>query len=202
MRGSFSICVIRIQHLQDSRLSAGFVVVLGCVETKNVLSLSRAGVDRSQMLPALHFPDCRHYSIFLDCVVSDLFGARRGRRFVVGHGALADCAFILRHTNSKILQSACGRFLMCGELLHTLVASVQPIWSGDSFGVRRPGAALLSMVRDRIPKRRQAAALQRSRPHPGSLTRSSEPIPLLCAERPRPSLAARPQHQQRAPQSR
>jgi hypothetical protein len=104
---------------------ARFLVVLGGVETKNVLSLSRAGVDRAQVLTSLHFPDCRDYSIFLDCVVRDLFGARLGRRIVVGRGV--DCAFILRHTNSKILQSACGRFLMCGELLHTLVTSVQPL---------------------------------------------------------------------------
>src|SRR5215208_6608751 len=96
----------------NPRLTCGFFVVLGGVKTKDVLSLTGARIDCPQVLAALHFPNRRHYSVFLHCMVSDFFSACFRRSLVcVSAGAFAYCGFILRHTNSKILQSSCSRFL-------------------------------------------------------------------------------------------
>src|SRR6185503_13893666 len=84
-------------------------MVLGGVKTKDVLSLSGAGIDRAQVLASLHFPNCRDYSIFLHCVVSNLFRVGLRRRFIPSRSAY--CSFVLRHTKSNYLQSHCGRFL-------------------------------------------------------------------------------------------
>ena len=46
--------------------------MLGRVEPKDVLSLSRPWVNRPHMFAALHLPDGRHHSVFFDRVVRDV----------------------------------------------------------------------------------------------------------------------------------
>jgi len=79
--------------------------MLGGVETKDVLALAGTGIDGAQMFPSLHFPDCSHYSIFFDSVISDLFRICLRRDFICGGSrALAYFSFVFRHTNSTTLQ--------------------------------------------------------------------------------------------------
>src|SRR5215207_3365151 len=62
--------------LRSDGFTRSFFVMLGGVKTKDVLSLAGAWIDCPQVLPPLHFPNSRDYSILLHCVVSNLFSAR------------------------------------------------------------------------------------------------------------------------------
>src|ERR1700754_5049329 len=96
--------------------------MLSGVKSKDVLALSGAGIDGTQVLAALHFPYRSNYSIFLYSVIRNLFGVcfRRGLGCVAP--ALPYSGFILRHTNSATLQSFVGCFWV-SRLLHINHAS-------------------------------------------------------------------------------
>ena len=112
---------------RSAALDRSFVVVLGGVKTKDVLSLAGARIDCAQVLASLHFPNSRDYSIFLHCVISNLFSACFRRRFGCwGRGALAiavSFSDIRTQTFSNLLVVGIFRW---GELLHTRITSVQP----------------------------------------------------------------------------
>src|SRR5690242_82197 len=102
-----------------SELGGDFVVMLGGVKTKDVLSLTGARIDCAQVFAPLHFPDCSYDSIFFDSVISNLFSVCFRRGFVCGgRRALAYCSFVFRHANSTAPIYR-GRFFGCRELLHT-----------------------------------------------------------------------------------
>src|SRR6266498_585511 len=77
--------------------------MLGRVETKDILSLARSGIDGANMFAPLHFPNRRYYAVLLDGVIGDIF--RRG----LSRRTLACCisrafnrrALIVRHFYSN-----------------------------------------------------------------------------------------------------
>src|SRR5688572_24032041 len=79
--------------------------MLGGVKAKDVLPLTGAWIDGAQMLAALHFPNRSNHSIFLYCVISDLFGVCLRRGLACGFRSLTYCGFVFRHTNSTTLHS-------------------------------------------------------------------------------------------------
>jgi len=87
-----------------------FVVMLGGVEAKDVLSLSGAWVDGSQMFAALHFPDRGNYSVLLDRVIGNLFGVRFRRGLVRRRSsrALAYFGFVFRHQTEQLSNLVSG----------------------------------------------------------------------------------------------
>ena len=63
--------------------------MFGGVKSKDVLTLTRTRVDRSQVLTSLHFPNSRHHTIFLYCIrerelILDLFESLVGARLLYG----------------------------------------------------------------------------------------------------------------------
>src|SRR6185295_17643066 len=77
--------------------------MLGGVETKNILTLARSGIDRPHMLAPVHFPNCSNHSIFLNGVIGDIFRRRFcGRTFswCISRAGFQR-GFVLRHFYSN-----------------------------------------------------------------------------------------------------
>src|SRR5258705_8065555 len=77
----------------------GLVVMLGSVETENILTLPRSRIDCPYVLPPIHFPNSRNHSILLNCMVRDIFRRNFSRRtltWCIGR-AVTQRGFVLRH---------------------------------------------------------------------------------------------------------
>jgi len=101
VKNSVILRILGFAWPKRSELGGDFVVMLGGVKTKDVLSLTGARIDCAQVFAPLHFPDGSYDSIFFNCVISNLFSVCFRRGFVCGGSrALAYCGFVFRHANS------------------------------------------------------------------------------------------------------
>src|SRR6266511_4185975 len=108
--------------------------MLGRVETKDILSLARSGIDGANMLSPLHFPNRRYHAVLLDGVIGDIFRRGLSRRTLACCISLAfnRRALIVRHFYSNTplrTSSACLGWFK--ELLHTARASVYQNGTGS-----------------------------------------------------------------------